>query len=307
MVSEEAERLIPQSFFQEDFRKMAFPVSLDEALESQPWHWHEEFEIFYCCRGNFTLGMDLQFHQLQEGEMAMVAGRLMHCLLIQPEAEVFSIKFSHKLLRNSPQELLIFLSQQNLSTFWTEADKRHVGRIVTGIRREFLRREPGWQSAVSSLLYQFLSYSVRHLPRQENCALLGTRRGSHQIYEILLYIAGHYQDENFSVRDCARHFNFNSNYFSTLFSKSTGVTFQQYLNSLRLRNFEYLLLNTDDPITEICSRAGFSSVKTLNRRFRAVWNMTPTQYRQRNRKSAHQRLPAAERPLRPKEPEGERV
>lgn len=275
--------MIPQSSFQPDYRKMDFPVSMDSGHAPQQWHWHEEFEIIMCVKSSFILGLDFQFYTLKAEELVMIPGRYMHCLLNTEDAELFSIKFSHKLLRNSPEELRVFLSQNNLSLFWQEKDKQYIRKIVREIREEFLARQPGWQSAIAAQLYAFQSYSVRHLPQIVDSPLLGTRRASHKIHEILLYVAAHYKEERFSVRNCARHFNFNSNYFSALFSQSTGVTFQKYLSSLRLREFEHLLLATDDPVTEICGRAGFSSVKTLNRQFRAMWNMTPTEYRRRNR------------------------
>ena len=257
--------MIPQSTFQADYRKMAFPVDICYTNQPQPQHWHEEFEIIACMNGYFTLVLDSHFFTFHSGDMAIIPGRCMHSFFHTDTSKIFCMKFSHKLLRNSPDELRDFIGQNNVSLFWSEEVRSHCWSILEQIQEEYEHQADGWRSAISQLLYALQTCSIRCFSRRSDPRQLGTTRASPQIHQILLYISAHYKEEGFSMSDCAKHFNFNRNYFSTMFSQATGVTFHRYLQSLRMRQFEHLLVSTDDPITELCLQAGFSSVKTVNR------------------------------------------
>ncbi len=67
--------------------------------------------------------------------------------------------------------------------------------------------------------------------------------------------------------------------FSRSFRKHTGMTFVQYVNSLRLELACQHLGQADLTITEICYAVGFNSVSNFNRQFLAVKGMTPSKFR----------------------------
>ncbi len=275
--------MIPHSAFQEDYRKMQFPVHAICTNETQHWHWHEEFEILLSLKEHFILGLDQQFYTMPAGELVIIPGRHVHCILSPANASHFTLKFSHKLLRNTPEELSDFIASNTLSLFWEEPHKIYLRSLVQKLQTVFEGKQRGWQSELSCLLYAIQAYVIQNLPMKEDQSMLRSRRTSYQIHEILVYISRHYKDEHFSMPLCASHFHFNPNYFSTYFSQHTGLSFHKYVQSLRLREFEHLLLSTDSPISELCPRAGFSSVKTLNRLFQELWGMAPTQYRKTHR------------------------
>lgn len=262
---------------------MSFPVHAVCSNVSQLWHWHEEFEILLCMDGTVQFGFEEDYYTLSAGDLVLLPGRMLHCILCPKESCIFTMKYSHKLLRNSPAELSDFIDKDGLSIHWTMQDTTFLRDLILHMKHEFEKKEPGWRSYVSQNLYAMQAYAVRHLPRRDERRLHNTHRAGVRIREVLLYVGSQYKNESFSMLACAKHFNFNPNYFSTFFSKSTGISFHKYVQMLRLREFEHLLLSTDDSVTECAFQAGFSSIKTLNRQFRELWNLSPTQYRQQNR------------------------
>jgi len=67
--------------------------------------------------------------------------------------------------------------------------------------------------------------------------------------------------------------------FSRFFSKSTGLTFTNYVNRLRVNRACQLLMERDSYVSSVCYAVGFNNVANFNRRFLEVKGMTPTQFR----------------------------
>ena len=73
--------------------------------------------------------------------------------------------------------------------------------------------------------------------------------------------------------------------FSRAFFRKTGMTFKDYVNRLRINQACALLTNSDRAITDVCFAVGFNNVSNFNRRFHALMQMTPRDYRVRRREN----------------------
>jgi two-component system response regulator YesN len=92
------------------------------------------------------------------------------------------------------------------------------------------------------------------------------------------YLQEHYhEDVNMAV--VSNHISLNYTYFSEAFKEYTGESFSAYLRKLRLAKAKELLAGTDLKVYEICSRAGFDSVKHFTRVFKEAEGITPMEYR----------------------------
>jgi len=92
-----------------------------------------------------------------------------------------------------------------------------------------------------------------------------------------------YADANFlgecSLADAAKSIGYDYAYISKLFKKKAGIPFSRYVNMLRIRESEHLLISTDMSVSEIKSACGFSTLRTFNREFLDIIGMPPTEYR----------------------------
>lgn len=105
-------------------------------------------------------------------------------------------------------------------------------------------------------------------------------------YELVIsiteYIDYHYA-QKISLDDLARMTCYNKTYLSNIFKKKTGIIFE-YLRNVRMQHCLYELKHSDDTIVSIALNNGFANIQIFNRVFKEVYQMTPKQYREKNKK-----------------------
>lgn len=99
------------------------------------------------------------------------------------------------------------------------------------------------------------------------------------VKDIITYCYENYNTD-ISLQAIADELHVSRCYISRIFSKRLHVGFNDYINSLRIRNACEMLKKSDVPITEIAYNVGYNSVRTFDRCFMAVRQMTPKEYRQ---------------------------
>ena len=65
------------------------------------------------------------------------------------------------------------------------------------------------------------------------------------------------------------------------FKKATGYTIYQYLLSVRVEHFAYLITTTDRPYMDIAYEVGFRDLSNVSRTFRKYKGCTPIEWRKR--------------------------
>ncbi len=89
--------------------------------------------------------------------------------------------------------------------------------------------------------------------------------------------------QHYNAADLARHVGMTPQGFSRFFHRQVGCTFVAYLNRWRISLACSALIETDEPITKIAYRVGYTNLSNFHRRFRALKKMTPAQFRQQTR------------------------
>lgn len=99
------------------------------------------------------------------------------------------------------------------------------------------------------------------------------------IKKAIQYISLHFS-EPLTLEEVARQVHLNAAYFSTMFKHSTGSSFKEYLNMVRIEESKRLLANSDYTIIDIAIAAGFEDQSYFSKVFKKYTGLTPRQYRQ---------------------------
>lgn len=92
------------------------------------------------------------------------------------------------------------------------------------------------------------------------------------------YIDKHYGD-TLDLEKLAKRVYMTSGHLSKSFKKETGVSLIQYIKNVRMEKAACMAAETDMPVNEICTRAGFRNLSYFCKCFREQYGYTPENYR----------------------------
>jgi YesN/AraC family two-component response regulator len=96
---------------------------------------------------------------------------------------------------------------------------------------------------------------------------------------VLNYIDNNYCSE-LTINTVAELVHFNPQYFSRYFKKEMGITFTEYVTTLRIEKAKKLLVETNYPIYRIAAELGFADPAYFNRVFLKYAKQSPNKYKQ---------------------------
>jgi two-component system response regulator YesN len=105
-----------------------------------------------------------------------------------------------------------------------------------------------------------------------------SRNSDASIEKCKKYLDASYMKE-ITLETVAQRYHFNPSYFSNLFKNSVGIGFSEYLNSIRIRNAQRLLKQTDGSMADIAAKVGFRDPAYFNRAFKRQTGLSPLKYR----------------------------
>lgn len=92
---------------------------------------------------------------------------------------------------------------------------------------------------------------------------------------VIEYIDSHYH-ENLTLNQMAEEVFLSRNYLSQIFKKVTGLSFNQYLNNVRMEKAKYLILEGHYLIYEIAEKVGYKNTPYFSSMFKKHTGVNPT-------------------------------
>lgn len=194
-------------------------------------------------------------------------------------------------------------------------NRRRISEILTNLRNDLYTSGDEISNIKYFLADIFLqikqaimhTYSDADIPFAHNAAILELIENKYYLYEILLYFTeqfemimraigssssesvfddildyiGHNYALPLKLETIAPLFGYNSSYLGKLFSQKMGVSFNSYLDQIRINKAVELLEQTDMKVYEISSRVGYKNVDYFHQKFKKRMNMSPAEYRRR--------------------------
>lgn len=88
-----------------------------------------------------------------------------------------------------------------------------------------------------------------------------------------------YISQNYStiqgISDVADNVNLNTDFFSKLFKETIGISFNSYLNNYKLEQAYKLILTTNEKLSDISRKVGFSSLSYFSKVFKNKYGISP--------------------------------
>lgn len=155
-------------------------------------------------------------------------------------------------------------------------DSQHEARVVFDLLyKEFIQHRPGYRTLLIArvielliLLFRFENDSLAHeLPS-----------ASHRLDPAFSYIKTNYQMP-ISLEQMANMVYMSGSHFHRLFKKTTGQSFVEYLQNVRIEESCKLLRTTALKVQDISTRVGYQDMQFFLKLFKKKTGVTPRAYR----------------------------
>ena len=235
-------------------------------------HFHDFFELYYLLDGERLHMIEGETYHFTANDFVLFPPHIMHYSYGEKDMPFKRIVlyFTPDLITDEDvrQKLL-----EKVTIFTTQSLKASsILPLLQDLTREL--DSPGkYHDAFISNQLNRLLLSILRLEFNAAKSIPKTRSA-----QAVDYIHTHYMD-NLTLEELAKSIYMDPFYLSHQFKEVTGYTITQYIHLVRIRNCQFLLLNTEDKITDISSACGFTSFSQFNRVFHKFCNESPSEYR----------------------------
>lgn len=273
-----------------------FPLCLsDERLSSYEsgsflWHWHPEVELTLILEGTILYQINETMYSLKAGEALFCNANTLHTGHMDDGQDCiyFSVTFHPRLLYGFENSLIYTHYVQTICE-------------DPGFPSLHFRPDVPWQQNVIDSMFEIYTIHQEDIPAKElklQILLLqiwikifehkqtvppvspSTNKQMERIRTILSYIHTHYA-EKITLEDIASSINLCKSECCRLFKSHMKESLFNYLLSFRIEQSLPLLHNTDESITEIAEKTGFSNPCYFTKIFREHKGCSPSQYRKK--------------------------
>ncbi|MBR5614626.1 MAG: AraC family transcriptional regulator [Clostridia bacterium] len=238
-------------------------------LKNYNLHWHDCFEIELILSGSAVHELNGKTYNLTPGDIYLLNPTDFHRVK-SDGAEVFNIMFSENLLDDELLQKILNV-ENNIAFHLNKTEFENATALISQMLTEFRNGEDYSEAYIKNLLeclfIILLRRSTFKQQPESDEKTIGVRKA-------LLYIHSHFRD-NPTMAEAAKISGFNKNYFSSLFHKTTGQTYKNYLSLLKLEHAKKLVLSSKISVTEICFASGFNSLPNFLRSFKAHFGISP--------------------------------
>ena len=259
---------------------LCFVVSINHRLT----HFHNEIEILYMLEGSVLIERRGQTIRLEKGEIFLIERNVAHSLKHTDEENlILTIQFDVGFCSMFYPRL----SRLRFSDFLLTSKDGHayqeIKQSLFHIVRCHKSRTEGYPFRIMMALNAICICLVEELHSEElsDELLEQEERSVARLNRVMDYVNNNFMNR-IKLKDLAGQEGLNMCYLSHFIKKNLGLSFQQYVNKVRVKNAESLIANTDKRNIDICFESGFSDYRYLSKEFVEEYGCTPSKYKRTN-------------------------
>ncbi|NWL86671.1 AraC family transcriptional regulator [Paenibacillus sp. 79R4] len=273
-----------------------FYISREKKTQSSipSHHYHDAYEILYIISGELYYFIGDRTYQVVGGVLLLIDMNEVHRLINSNGAEYERVTLLFK--KEALQSLLpeaenldlfgCFRSDSNAIKLRGH-EQNFVEELFDKLIRENTNASNPANSSASAELYvrlrlmELLIFIQRKCVNGQNDYFIESNRTYRQISQIINHIHENY-NQRLTLEDISKKFYLSLSHLSRIFKESTGFTFIEYVNNVRMKEACTLLKNSKLTVSEISGLVGFESQTHFGRIFKSIVGIPPLKYRKMN-------------------------
>ncbi|MFC4993933.1 helix-turn-helix domain-containing protein [Rubritalea tangerina] len=244
------------------------------------WHYHPEIELTFFTQGEGIHYIGDDISAFESPELVLLGSNLPHHWDVD-HSSGYCIQFSF-----TPSSPLAGLHESSdLTNLLKQAERgllfsKNCQQDILPLIEECIHLDPILRLTHFLQILHRLSKAratalSSYLPQAAN------QSKSPQIKNAIQFIVENATREDLSLSHVLDHVSMSRATFSRQFQKALGLSYTNFIQSIRLETARRLLTTTNQSITEIAYASGFSNLSHFNALFRKRWNMAPSSLRKK--------------------------
>lgn len=263
-------------------------------------HEHSTFEVDVILEGNGKFRGSEGEYYVRAGDVLLFNPYEPHEITAEKTGamQVLSLQISNHFCQEYfPSFPNVEFGVHEVSRLLTEEEVRELRESVFSVALAFYQEQQAFQFDCMGKTCSLLAALMRKLPHVviADAEYSARKNKTNRIRRIVSYIDQHYK-EKVSLAVLAEMEGVTTTYLSHFFSEAFQMSFQDYLNNLRLEKALALMKEPGLYMVDICMECGFSSTRYLNQMFMKEFGCTALEYRARCQNSG-EREPATKVPI----------
>lgn len=250
-------------------------------------HWHEFIEIEFVSKGIGMHMINNQDFSLERGSIFIVTPSDFHCLNCYPEnwLELWNIAFDISVVSPDIAEL-ISSSKNILQTKLSEELTKKVEEEFSYCKKAFDERRTLSPLIIKNEIEKIILLIINDIEENHRYTAKSIDKNLTPILQQTIhYIQMHFR-EKIPLFETAKILHISENYLGEIFAKEMGMSYNNYVNKIRLKYSKNLLKQNDLSISQICYTSGFSTASYFSKLFYNTYGELPSEYRLRKQKEA---------------------
>lgn len=257
------------------FEKQEYKIEKNQSRS----HFHNYFELYYMINGECRYFVENKILNVKPNSIVLIPRGV-------PHKTDYDCKSVYRIL-------LFFSSDYICSPILTELYRvfphnvfepnteqiEQINSILEKIEKEHKKGDVFSFELIKGYLTELFTLVLRSkLSTEGNLH----KEGNIIIDDAMKYIAENYSEE-ITLTEISKRCAMSVSRFSRLFKKVTGFGFKEYLNSIRIKQANQYLINTDMSVCEIAYACGFNDSNYFSTSFKKANGMPPLKFRKENK------------------------
>jgi AraC-like DNA-binding protein len=254
-----------------------------------PWHFHPEYELVLVTESTGKRFVGDSVTDFKPGNLAFIGPNLPHlyrndAAYYKPNQNMHASSIVIHFLETSFGENFLSLPEtKKLSKLFAKSTR---GLEVTGKTNTLVSKKmhdlchaeglTRWIGLLDILNILSASKEVAYISNEVVQGRNETESG--RLNTVIEFVMKNFKRE-IMTGEAATLVNMAQNSFSRYFTQRTRKTFTAFVNEMRLNHACKLLAEGSTSVTDICFECGFNNLSNFNRQFKAVYHVSPLNYR----------------------------
>ena len=263
------------------FNESIMKIDIFKSTEKEK-HLHNFLELLYVIKGEVSVKVESNEYTMKKDDILLINENKRYKYKTLDDAILICISISYIELCKTIEYRAVKFNCNSVIDH--ENDFSKLRKNINDILDSILKN--GKKLTLISLQIDLIDKLINQFAvTDDTTASSSKNKHSDRLNEITNYIYKNY-NKQLTLNDLASKEFLSVPYLSKFIKEQLGITFTEYLNSIRLNYALEDVINTDLPLTRVALENGFATTFIFNKYFKDTFNMTPSEYRKKFKKTS---------------------